>query len=338
MRKYYFRVDGGSLYSVATGHIMRCLKLADYISKKENSQIYFIMKNYKEGISLVKNRYSVILLNPAQDINSEISKIKKIIQKGCCFICDIRGVDNRYIAEIKKKSSKFILFDDLGIKDISPDILINPTPFCYYGYKKNNYPDTILLLGEKFFFIDNYLIKRACIRAFKGKRYNIMASFGGADPCNITELFINNIAPCLEGHRISIILGPANIRQDVILEKHRHKKNIRFYTHLSSLSNIFLKNDIAFVCAGDTCIESCSSGVATFIVSSIAYEKNIGQLLHSKKMAYFVTDVEEIKNKILNNGYLDALNNRRFLRDISSNGFKLADGRGQRRIYDILLN
>ena len=39
MGRIIFRVDGGAIYSIATGHITRCLKLANYIRKNYKIEI-----------------------------------------------------------------------------------------------------------------------------------------------------------------------------------------------------------------------------------------------------------------------------------------------------------
>ena len=339
MRKYYFRVDGGNAYSIATGHIMRCLKLADFISVKEEARIYFIMKDYNEGVNLVKRKYRTNLLNRDIDFNNEINSIKNIITKDSIFICDIRGVNNEYITKIKESCKKFVLFDDLRLKSIHPDILINPTPFCYEDYKQDNYHSTTLLLGEKYFFINPSLSQSAYARNFKKDRYNIMASFGGADPCNITGIFIKNIVPSLKGHHISIVLGSAYKKKSEIVKKYKDLESVKFYTDISPLDKLFLDNDIAFTCGGDTCIEACSSGIATFIISSIYYERQLGQLLHQKKMAYFVADIEDIKNNDFDNNCLETLKtNNGLLNNLSKAGMNLIDGRGQERVYQAILN
>ena len=81
MKKYYFRVDGGDVYCIATGHIMRCLKLADFISMREKAEIYFIMKNYKDGIGLVGGRYRVLLIDKDLNIKDETKNINNNLEK-----------------------------------------------------------------------------------------------------------------------------------------------------------------------------------------------------------------------------------------------------------------
>lgn len=339
MRRFYFRVDGGQIYSIATGHITRCLKLADYIANKEKAEINFIMKNYKEGIGLVRRKYKVIPLGINIKLSDEISWIKKIITKDPYFICDIRNINKEYINKIKRSCKKFVLFDDLGIKDLTPDILINPTPFCYRGYKKNDCKDTRLLLGEDFFFISQFLTRKANKRNFGRNKLNIMASFGGADPCNITEFFLQNIVPALREHRLSVVLGPAYKKRAEVQERYKGISNIKFYANLTSLDNIFVRNEIAFVTGGDTSIESCSNGLATFIISSIHYEKEIAKSLHKKRMVYFIGDIERInKGSFFNDAYLAVLQDKHLLKGLSENGMRLVDGRGLERIYNALLN
>jgi spore coat polysaccharide biosynthesis predicted glycosyltransferase SpsG len=339
LRRYYFRVDGGNIHSVATGHITRCLKLADYISEKEPAEIFFLMRRHKEGINLVKNKYIVIGLEVDRNIESEIEYIKDTIRQDSYFICDIRNINTVYVKEIKQKCHTFVLFDDLKIKDVGSDILINPTPFCYSDYDECDYPDTKLLLGERFFFVSQYLTSKSYQRNFDKDNLMIMASFGGADPCNISEYFVEHVVPQLSSHNVSIVLGPAYEKKAELLKKYGSISQLTFYTDLSSLDDLLLQNDIAFVCGGDTCIEACASGIATFIISSIDYEKKIGKMLEERKMVLFVTDIEDIRAHRHNDGYLDILSKDTYLlRNLSANGMSLVDGRGLERTYKILRN
>ena len=214
-----------------------------------------------------------------------------------------------------------------------PDILINPTPFCYDGYNKSEYPETTLLLGEKFFFIRPDFVDKSYIRDFQKEKYSVIASFGGADPLNITEFFIQTISPRLSAHDISVVLGTAYAKKDEVIEKYKGRRNIRFFTQVFPLDGMFLSHDIAFVCAGDTCIEACRSGIATFIISSIYYEKKFGQLLHEKGMACFVADIEDIKGGKFLHNYLTVFENREMLMRLSRCGMTLIDGEGLERIY-----
>jgi len=337
MKKYCFRVDGGDVYSIATGHITRCLKLADFISRNEKADIYFIMKQYKGGIALVEKKYKVLPLSVELDIPGEIAFIKKAITDNSYFICDTRNVTKEYVAEIKKMCLAFVLFDDLSAQGIAPDMLINPTPFCSDDYNYGKYPGTMLCLGEKYFFANEALLDKAHERHFDKEKYNILASFGGADPCNITEFFINNIAPKLKKHNISIVLGPAYAGKAEVLERYRRIDSINFFTDIFPLDGKLLENDIAFVSGGDTCIEACASGAATFIISSIYYEKKIGELLHRNKMAYFVSDIDDIKDNMFDESYLDVLaGDKKTLGSISRAGMTLVDSRGLGRVYKLL--
>lgn len=336
MKKYYFRVDGGNIYSIAIGHIARCLKLAEYIAAKEKAAISFIMKDYPEGIELVRKKFKVFTLKKSTGRKEEIEILNKIIDTGSYFICDLRDIDDDYIRGVKKRCGAFILFDDLIVRDAHPDILINPSPFCSRDYNKSEYPHTDLLLGERYFFMRSGLIDKSQARNFQKKRYSIMASFGGADPMNITEFFIRNIAPEIKGHDISVILGPAYMKKEEIMKKYKDTGSLHFFTNIFPLDEMLSSHDIAFVCGGDTAVEACTSGTATFIISSIGYEKKFAQLLHEKGMAHFVADIEDIKIDKLSRGYMDILSDKNRLEELSRNGMALTDGGGLERIYKFI--
>lgn len=334
MKDYYFRVDAGNVYSLATGHLTRCLKLADYISSKEKADICFLMKGYPEGIKLVEGRYRVVILARNSGEKEELEFISRNISKGCFFICDVRGVGAGYVKKIKRICTKFVLFDDLGEACGQSDILINSGLLYNRAYNKKGFPGTDFLLGEKYFLLSRKLVSRGHKRGFVGRKLKVMASFGGADPCGVTEFFIENIVPLLKGHEIAVVLGPAFGRKKEVLRRYAGINGLKFISGVNNLDNLLLKHDIAFTCGGDTCIEACASGAVTMIISSIFYERKLAEVLHKRGMAYFVADIDALRNKEFNLGPLKiALGDRRLLRNISSTGLGRVDGLGLERVY-----
>ncbi|MBF0483562.1 MAG: hypothetical protein HQL25_02535 [Candidatus Omnitrophica bacterium] len=338
MRKFCFRVDGGSIYSVATGHITRCLKTARYLKARGEQDFVFFMRDYPEGIRLVEPEFKVIRLPKDIPIEDEIQLMGPEFNKNTFFFCDIRNLTQKYIDAVRSACRKFILFDDLSVKNLQPDILINPTPFSYLNYNTKVCVHTKLLLGEEYFFVSDHLVKQARKRDFSKDHFNILASFGGADPCNITEYFLNEIVPLLTPHTVTVVLGPAYKLAAEVQVKYASLKNVKFVVGPKNLDDLFLSNDIAFVCGGDTCIESCCSGAATFVISSISYEKQCAEILSARNMVVFATDIEDIKAGRVNKKFMDLIKKSEpRLKAISDQGMVLVDGSGLKKIYDALM-
>ncbi|MBU1077561.1 MAG: hypothetical protein KKH98_09730, partial [Spirochaetes bacterium] len=157
--RFVFRVDGGNIYSVAMGHISRCLHLAKHISSRDLGEILFIMKDYPEGVNKVKGFFKVVTIPENMNINNEIDTFNDLLLKDDVYICDLRDIDNHYIQKIKEHAKMFVYFDDLGVKDLRPDVLINPSPYV----KENDYGDhqqCTYLLGLEYFLLNSDFSER----------------------------------------------------------------------------------------------------------------------------------------------------------------------------------
>jgi len=58
-QEFYIRADANS--QIATGHVMRCMSIAEALERR-NYRCIFIMAD-REGEALLKGKYSVICLN-----------------------------------------------------------------------------------------------------------------------------------------------------------------------------------------------------------------------------------------------------------------------------------
>ena len=165
-----FRVD--SSIEIGTGHVMRCLTLADEL-KKQYSNILFICRDFDGHLKGLINEkgYSVVLLPDfkfffkdsndfsgyynwlsslwQQDANETINIIKN--NKLDWLIVDHYGIDYRWHNKLRDLTKRIMVIDDLADRKLDCDLLLDQT----YGRKKQDYFELIpndcqMLLGAKY--------------------------------------------------------------------------------------------------------------------------------------------------------------------------------------------
>ena len=89
---------------------------------------------------------------------------------------------------------------------------------------------------------------------------NVLLTFGGTDPNNLTEKVLDAVLASGYAGRIDVILGLGYPDKAGIIEKYEFNNNVQIYTTVNNISDFMLKADIIFTSAGRTMYEVCSVG------------------------------------------------------------------------------
>ena len=353
--KYIFRVDSSSI--IGSGHVMRCLALAEALDSLGNS-CTFISRNLNGNINnLIKDKkFSLIELpNPKKDFkdNKEIKHSSWLetswehdaeetieILKNMNYdtlIVDHYALWLPWEKKIKDYIKKIFVIDDLGDREHLCDHILDHNLGTgeekYTGLIPKNcktmFGTKYALINQRFLTYRDYSANRKNLSPSK----SLLINFGGGDPKNYITKIIDaiNIYKLPADISIEIILGPINSK-DINLDKaiknipnkihlHKYKENMAEF-----LSNI----DLVIGAAGSSSWERCCLGVPT-IMFSLAYNQNeIGVALSKSGSSVLMTD-DDIKNgklisKVKNLFSSDALE------IMSEKALQLVDGKGIERV------
>jgi len=329
--KFFFRVDGGNVYSLGMGHIYRCLKMADYLASEKQIKSTFIMKNIRSGVQKVAEMgHSTLLLSEDMDEETEISHLEEICRDQTLII-DIRNIRNNYFMRLNKSVKKTIYFDDLGNNNYTPHYLVNPSVIAdLQKYKKNN-STTKYLVGEKYFILGGHGFKP---KSVVNKSINkVFVSMGGADPANYTPSVLKLLAELPNNFKTTLVLGPAfNNFEEVDNIVKQSKLDIDILVNAKNMGELMFNHDLAFVAGGDTALELAYTGTPGIVVPTIDYENKIAEFLEKNKIFINLGDIKtnskhgiRIKIDLFWND-----NNKR--KTFSENSKRFIDGKGLSRI------
>ncbi len=331
----FFRADGNK--TIGTGHIMRCLSIADAF-KKNGEQAIFILADDSLKLLVEERGYETVILGTDYKIMSdELDNMRDLIAKHqphCLFI-DSYFVTKEYLISLKELV-KTVYIDDLAAFAYPVDILINYNIYAedidYSAlYKNENVKFPKMLLGlkyvplrEEFANVERKNISRKC--------ENVLISTGGADPIHLSLRLAEYISRnCNDDLTYHFLIGAANTDRQIIEKIAENSKNIIIHSNVRNMKDLICSCDIAVSAAGSTLYEICACGLP-IITYVLADNQAAGAEAFEKHgLAYSLADIRNKDNveELIINSVKTVLKEH----NVKRRGLcSMVDGEGQYRI------
>ena len=337
-----FRADGNSI--VCTGHIMRCLSMADAFRRRGENCIFAIADNTPE--ELISSRgYETVTLGTRYDhLDDEISAMQSLIQKKCpdLVILDTYFVTRTYMDALNVICS-LVYIDDLGAFPYPCRSLVNYNAYGpYLGYEelygRSGVKAPKQYLGIKYAPLRNDF---RCVEIHNQpeKVSEVLVSTGGADPEHITVRLIRTLLEKGIKYKYHFLVGAMNRDAEEICALAGNSDRIIVHRNVRDMKALLMESDIAVSAAGSTLYELCACGVPTVTYVFADNQKMGAGAFQRMGLMRNIGDVREIgdfENKILEE--IDMLSlNEALRREISSKMQELVDGCGADRLAERLL-
>ena len=352
------RVDASLI--MGTGHVMRCLTLAEELKKNENLSIHFVSRLHDGNLCKLIEQCGFFMhrlpepsqsfvtadtlahaewlgVHWQQDADETLAVIESLHSKPIWLVVDHYGLDSRWEGYLRSSIQQILVIDDLADRSHNCDILLDQNMIenqdIRYVALVND--SCRLLLGPRYALLQmiySELHKQVVLREGQIKR--ILIYFGGADRGNFTgislQAFLNIEREDLE---VDVVIGCVCPHEQAIRDFVRGKENIHIHRNLPSLAPLMLKADLAIGAAGTTSWERFCMGLPTLGLSLADNQKPIAEFLHKKDLLYWLGHGKDVD--------CERLTKR--LREVVSQGLKqrwsqvcyeAVDGKGGRRVVD----
>ncbi len=354
---------------IGSGHIMRCLTLANALQAK-GAEVYFICREHngnltnfiqEKGYKTFRLKNNIIKNNKHTQLDKikgkntrlyhenwlggeqeqDAADCKPILEKIIpdWLIVDHYALDQRWETMLKRYYKKLMVIDDLADRSHQCDMLLDQT----YGRNIDDYKNLIpercqLLLGSQFALIRPEFARW---REYSLKRRNnpkikkLLITMGGVDPCNVTGQILTILADCdlPENLEITVIMG----------ETAPHLENIKALTdsmnyhlliNVDNMAEIMANSDLAIGAAGATTWERCCLGLPSLLVILSENQKKIANILEEHGVIVNLGQFNYLdKLKLFFKRQIPA----RCISKLSSRSAEIVDGNGMRLIRDRLL-
>ena len=293
-----FRVEAS--YEVGTGHIYRCLNLAETFNNSSN-QIYFICKKvnifFKKKIE--NSGFLLKKINNCKNLDDDFEITKKILTN---IEIDLLIIDNYNIKyswenKISRSVKKILVIDDLFEKHYC-NYLLNYS-FKKYSKKLLGNINCKLLTGTKYTVLNN--AEKFKVKNKKNlETKNLFIFFGGTDGKNITTKIIRILKNDEFQHlNIHLVLGIFNKNKIKIKKTLKLNYNIKLYSNLGNLNYLLNKSDTAIVSGGTVLLEAIAAGLKILVINQSSNQSYNSIYLKKKKYLRILKDRDINKNKLL---------------------------------------
>ena len=277
----FFRADASSL--IGSGHVMRCLTLAQRLHKEENAKVVFIMRKLSGNLIDVvrKQGFDVLVLPPADhdyelegyglwltvpmevDAQQTIEVLQYYLQEYGCdvvdrLIVDSYALDEQWELMLRPYCREIMVIDDLANRRHDCDILLDQN---FYLNKDVRYAGLVpehckMLLGPEYALLrEEFYEAKKHIRQRVGTIQHILVFYGGSDLTNETEKAIKALVQLHDdGYNFTadIITGVSNFRREKIKNLCSKYHFLHYYCQVSNMAKFMNKADLMLGAGGST--------------------------------------------------------------------------------------
>ncbi len=304
LEKFMIAIRADANKEIATGHIMRCMSIADRLCDLGQKPIFITADNSAKDLIASKGYNSICLNTIWNNMNSETEKILRVIKESNIntLLVDSYYVTKEYLESLNRVIKVFYI-DDLDMFEYPVDTVINYSIYADKFDYENRYKK--LGMNTKFLLGCQYVQLR---KEFENVSYkfrevvkNILITTGGTDNYNIagmlSEMFVRQ--EWIKDITIHVIEGAYNANHEILEKLSVEYGNIKLHKNVQNMAELMVECDIAISAGGSTLYELCACGVPTISVSFADNQLENVKRFDKEGLIIYAGDVREDMEKIL---------------------------------------
>jgi len=352
MQKNNLIIRADASTEIGTGHIMRCLTLADFLRNYGCNVIFICQEllgnlcDFLEEKNLQVCRLSVNHLNHESFAQSELNQIISIINQHNLtidwLIIDHYKLDFKCEQALRPFVNKIMVIDDLANRFHDCDLLLDQNPYNNYKirYKDLVSPSCLQLLGLDYLMLrSEFTSKSIPPKKQTAIAQNILITMGGTDSRNITCWLIEALEYLRIPLSIRIVVGPVcpHINKIKLAASKATLHEISVEQSVTNISELMLWSDLAICAGGFTTYELAFMGVPTIVISASATQLEAAIALHQLGITKFIGEFGNISMSSTVSTLSDMIFNSEKRIELSYSSKAKIDGYGVNRVVENLL-
>ncbi|MDE6433389.1 MAG: UDP-2,4-diacetamido-2,4,6-trideoxy-beta-L-altropyranose hydrolase [Lachnospiraceae bacterium] len=260
----YIRVDGNEI--IATGHVMRCLSVAEQI-RKMGAEVTFVVADDRPCKLIKQKGFFVDVLETIwNELDQETEKLCDYVKEHHVevLLMDSYFVTEEYLQKVSQYT-RIIYIDDLRRFAYPVDTVINYSAFADENLYESVYQLTGInprfLIGSRYIPLrEEFALKSYEVHAQVRK---VLITTGGTDQLNVAgdlldAVLRNSELMELEYH---VIVGCFNQNKEMLHLLAGLHSNICLHENVDNMAGWMRECDVAVSAAGTTTYELCACGI-----------------------------------------------------------------------------
>ncbi len=335
MKKIAFRLDTGK--SIGSGHLIRCMALADELSIQSDCSILFICRNQLQETL----PYPVIYIKAPYITNDKIYEFPSIIDEidelsGIlrnenidCLIVDHYGADDDYFQQLKKIVPYLVCMDDGLERHVQADIVINGNVFG----EDASYEGVPLKLTGCSYLLLRSMFQTAAVRKNHDQVKEVYITSGGADPLQFCYRISKELAEHFPGIHLHVIAG-WSFSETYIMKL--QKQNLAIHRN-ADMRECMINADFFISSAGSTLYELAFCGVPSICYVLAKDQKLVAEYMSLKGITYSGGNFDSFQGQAFCHLCEKLFSDKKTRAQMSKYGQTMIDGLGARRTAEKIL-
>ena len=356
---FAFRADASN--SIGTGHVMRCLALADALGQRGGRSRFVCREHPGNLLNLIRQGGHEVYVLPAGSddgkargdllhahwlgtnwANDAEQTRQALIAHNATdwLVVDHYALDRRWGRSVRPHVGHIMVIDDLADRKHDCDLLLDQnlgtTESEYNGLVDST---AVTLIGPRYTLLRPEFAKwrqYSLTRRSHSQLKSILVSMGGVDNDNVTGKVLDALGRCeLPAElRITVVMGPhAPWLAGVQARAETMQRPTEVLAGVSNMAELMANSDLAIGAAGGTAWERCALGLPTLMFVLAANQQRGANALQQAGAALVIREPDQLCNS------LRSLLGHRMadLQSMSNSAAALVDGGGAARVVDKLL-
>ncbi|ELS34319.1 MULTISPECIES: UDP-2,4-diacetamido-2,4,6-trideoxy-beta-L-altropyranose hydrolase [Pseudanabaena] len=343
IKKLIIRADAS--IQVGTGHVMRCLALAQAWQDK-GGEVIFILANKStalenrlrsEGMKVV---HLLVKTGSNEDVNQTVDFAQKFNAQW--IVVDGYHFGAKYQKYIKDFGINLLFIDDYGHTDYYyADLVLNQNISAHKDLYQSREIYTQLLLGTQYVLLRREFWQwRDWQRAINPIARKLLITFGGSDPDNVTLKVIQ----ALEGLNrddlaVIVVIGGSNPHHEVLQKEIANSSlAISLQRNVSNMPELMAWADLAITAGGSTNWELAFMGLPSIVITVAENQKEIATELDTQGIIIHIGWYQQITLEKIGIALQEFIYDQSKRAEMSQKGKKLVNGYGAVHVTSKIAN
>ncbi len=341
MRRRTLLVRADATVASGTGHVMRCLALAQAWQSADGDVVFAMAQSTRaieERLRAEAIKVSNIQGEPgsAEDRQQTAAQARRVEARW--IVVDGYAFNAEYVSRMQDMFSVLLIDDNGGLDFYSPELVLNQNGHAQPEMYSQRAPNTQLLLGPRYALLRNeFVAYRDWERKIEDRGRRILVTMGGSDPQDLTPRIVAALADMpLADLQIRVVVGGSADNRSAVEETASSSTGrIEVLSNVADMAEMMAWADLAIAGAGTTCWEMCLLGLPAVLVVVAGNQKFIAEQLASVGAAVNAGAAGSIDSSIALLA-AELLNDNQRRLKMSQSARQLVDGRGRDRVLEMM--
>jgi UDP-2,4-diacetamido-2,4,6-trideoxy-beta-L-altropyranose hydrolase len=349
-------------YEIGTGHVMRCLTLADQL-RGMGGEVTFISREHAGNINDVieKHGFSVhrlpfidthsgrdfeseyarwLAVSPEKDIHDTVAWLREQKSSIDLLVVDHYALDAEWEIAARPLVSRIMVIDDLANRRHDCDLLLDQNYFeDFEGRYDGLVPDHCrLLLGPGYALLRPEFIRaRSCLQKRDGVVRRVLVFFGGVDPTDETSKALRALTTLTDYElKADVVVGQTNPHRAAVEKRCRQIPGMAYHAQVDNMAELMARAGLGLGAGGVTTYERCCLGLPTLITAIAKNQIAIGKGADEHGVARYLGRSSEVTAEMIAETMTPFLKDATIGAQMAAKARALVDGHGAQRVAEEL--